>query len=87
MLTKMHTLALKNYIPPKYPGKTLYFVPQERDVAMVSQNFEEEWHPVFTAGLEIETVPGNHITMNLLPHVQVLAQKLRVHLAQAQGQI
>ena len=78
---------MKNYIPAKYPGQTLYFVPQERDVAMVSQNFEEEWHPFVTAGLKIENAPGNHITMNLLPHVQVLAQKLRVHLEQALAQI
>jgi thioesterase domain-containing protein len=33
--------------------------------------------------LEIEVVRGNHFTMLDEPHVSLLAQKLRLHLAQA----
>jgi thioesterase domain-containing protein len=33
--------------------------------------------------LEIEVVTGNHFTMLEEPHVSLLAQKLRVRLAQA----
>lgn len=41
------------------------------------------WSHLANGSLEIEVVSGNHFTMFDEPHVSLLAQKLRVHLAQA----
>jgi thioesterase domain-containing protein len=41
------------------------------------------WSHLAEGSLEIEVVRGNHFTMLDEPHVALLAQKLRVHLAQA----
>ncbi|HEY4425989.1 MAG TPA: alpha/beta fold hydrolase, partial [Pyrinomonadaceae bacterium] len=41
------------------------------------------WSQLAEGSLEIELVRGNHFTMLDEPHVSLLAQKLRVHLAQA----
>jgi len=41
------------------------------------------WSDLAEGSLEIEEVRGNHFTMLDEPHVSLLAQKLRVHLAQA----
>ncbi len=38
------------------------------------------------AGLEVHTVPGDHITMLAEPHVQVLAERLNACLDAAQTQ-
>jgi thioesterase domain-containing protein len=41
------------------------------------------WSQLAEGSLEIEVVTGNHFTMLEEPHVSLLAQKLRVRLAQA----
>jgi thioesterase domain-containing protein len=41
------------------------------------------WSRLAKGSLEIEVVKGNHFTMLDEPQVSLLAQKLRVHLAQA----
>ena len=43
------------------------------------------WSHLAEGSLEIEVVRGNHFTMLDEPHVSLLAQKLRLHLAQATG--
>jgi len=44
------------------------------------------WSHLAEGSLEIEVVTGNHFTMLEEPHVSLLAQKLRVHLAQANAE-
>jgi thioesterase domain-containing protein len=41
------------------------------------------WSHLAEGSLEIEVVRGNHFTMLDEPHVSLLAQKLRVHIARA----
>ncbi len=42
------------------------------------------WSGLAVGGVEVHTVPGNHLTMLRQPHVQVLAEKLRLCLDKAQ---
>lgn len=41
------------------------------------------WEQLSQRSVELETVPGDHITMMLEPHVQVLAERLRVRIDKA----
>ena len=41
---------------------------------------EQSWLPLARAGIELYEVPGNHITMNYAPHVQLIADRLRPYL-------
>ena len=38
------------------------------------------WEQLSQRSVELETVPGDHITMMLEPHVQILAERLKVHI-------
>ncbi|AKT42974.1 type I polyketide synthase [Chondromyces crocatus] len=71
--------ALRRYEPEPYPGKILFLRARQRD-AWNPPDPEAGWSELATEGLEVHTVPGNHITMNLQPHVSALAARLRVHL-------
>jgi len=79
-LFKMHSKAMWSYTPRVYPGKVLFFRAQERD-AFNDEHPEQAWIDLAQGGLEILEVPGNHITMNFPPHVQVMAERLKPYLA------
>lgn len=78
-LFKLHSQAMLNYQPQRYPGKIIFFRASERD-AFNSPHPERGWLNLADSGMEIQEVPGNHITMNTLPEVQVLADKLMKYL-------
>lgn len=81
-LSKVNRQAMLNYKPQKYDGEIIFFRANEHD-GYSPENPELPWLELATYGVEIIEVPGNHFTMNYPPHVQVLAQKLRVYLDEA----
>jgi thioesterase domain-containing protein/malonyl CoA-acyl carrier protein transacylase/acyl carrier protein len=81
-LFKSNERAMWNYAPSAYPGKLHYFLARERD-AFNAQTPAQGWLGLAEQGIEIYTVPGNHISMNEEPHVQHLARCLEQSLKQS----
>ncbi|MCC3566017.1 MULTISPECIES: beta-ketoacyl synthase N-terminal-like domain-containing protein [unclassified Microcoleus] len=78
-LFKVHGQAMRNYIPQAYPGRIIFFRASEQN-EVNPKNPELPWIEVAGGGIEVREVPGNHITMNYPPHVQVMAQQLREYI-------
>ncbi len=78
-LFKINLKAMRNYVPQPYPGRVIFFRASLRD-PFNPQNPELGWQNLAMEGLEIHEVPGNHITMNFPPHVQVMAEWFKVYL-------
>nr|WP_225896562.1 KR domain-containing protein [Amazonocrinis nigriterrae] len=78
-LFKINIKAMRNYVPQPYAGRVIFFKASNCD-SFNPQNPELGWQDLAMAGLEIHQVPGNHITMNFPPHVQVMAKWLTVYL-------
>jgi amino acid adenylation domain-containing protein len=78
-LLKVDIQTMRNYTPRTYPGRVIFFRANERD-ATNPQNPELAWVNLAAGGLEVHEVPGNHITMNYAPNVQVIAERLRTYL-------
>jgi phthiocerol/phenolphthiocerol synthesis type-I polyketide synthase E len=78
-LFKVHAQAMRNYVPQTYGGKIIFFRATEQN-EVNAKNPELPWIEVAPGGVEVLEVPGNHITMNYPPHVQVMAEKLRAYL-------
>lgn len=72
--------AMLSYVAPRYPGQVLFFQASERDVLTVD-NPARGWIDLVQGGVTVHEVPGNHITMNLLPNVQVIADCLSAAIA------
>ncbi|HID99164.1 MAG TPA: SDR family NAD(P)-dependent oxidoreductase [Thiotrichaceae bacterium] len=77
-LFKVNSQAMWNYQPRVYPGKIIFFRALEKD-AINAKNPERAWFDFAQEGLEVIDVPGNHITMNESPHVQVVAERLKAY--------
>jgi len=73
---KVNVQAMGDYQPRVYPGKIIFFCAKEKDTYN-AKNPERAWIDLAQEGLEVIDVPGNHITMNESPHVQVIAEKLK----------
>jgi amino acid adenylation domain-containing protein len=78
-----HIQAAKTYIPQPYPGRVTLFRASEGAVAD-SQDLTLGWEELATEGVDLHWVPGDHHTMVVEPHVQVLAKQLRACLEQSQ---
>ncbi|HEY9850994.1 MAG TPA: beta-ketoacyl synthase N-terminal-like domain-containing protein [Leptolyngbyaceae cyanobacterium] len=81
-LFKVHAQAMQNYIPRTYAGRIIFFRATEQN-EVNAKNPELPWIDVASGGVEVREVPGNHITMNYPPHVQVMAKQLRVYIDEA----
>jgi amino acid adenylation domain-containing protein len=75
-LFKLNRQAAAEYQPQLYSGRILFFRARERD-AFNPPHPEQGWDELASGGVEIYEVPGNHITMNSLPHVKAIAEKLK----------
>ena len=64
-----------DYVPQAHPGKLHFFLARDRD-AFTPQTPAYGWIGLAGQGIEIHTVPGNHISMNEEPDVQHLARCL-----------
>jgi thioesterase domain-containing protein/acyl carrier protein len=77
-LFKMHSQAMWNYTPQDYSGQVIFFRANDRD-AFNDQHPEQAWVDLVQE-LTIIEVPGNHITMNFPPNIQVMAENLKPYL-------
>ncbi len=83
---KTNVRAFRRYRPAPYPGKITLFRP-----AMETGGSGEEppadptlgWGALSPLPVDIETVPGDHISALAEPHVQTLAGRLRICIDQA----
>jgi thioesterase domain-containing protein len=77
---KVHQHALSTYQPQSYSGRIVFFRAQEAIENVTLGQAERFWLDFAAGGMEINNVPGNHLTMNYQPQVQVLATALRRNL-------
>lgn len=87
-LFKANSQAMHDYTPKivPYSGKILFFRAKERD-AYLPHHPELAWIDLALEGTQVHVVPGNHITMNEPPHVQVIAKRLKIALEQTNAHI
>jgi acyl transferase domain-containing protein/thioesterase domain-containing protein/acyl carrier protein len=81
---KTNFRAMQSYLPPVYGERVTLFKASEQ----FAQDYQDQtmgWGQLTTKEVEIHVVPGNHYTIIGKPHVQVLAERLRVSLDQAQA--
>jgi amino acid adenylation domain-containing protein len=74
--------AALNYTPRRYSGRLTLFCCGEKS----RRSYEDRrlaWSQVADEGVEVHLIPGNHLSMVADPHVQVMANKLRVCLERA----
>jgi acyl transferase domain-containing protein/thioesterase domain-containing protein/aryl carrier-like protein len=71
--------AMRAHTPRPYGGDVLFFKPAEHD-GVNARDAERDWHGLLTGRLDVTTVPGNHITMNLSPNVEDIATHLDARL-------
>jgi len=74
---KQNKQAARDYKPRVYPGRIIFFRALEENVYINAKNAERAWSGFAQQGMEVIDVPGNHITMNYAPHVQVIAKRLK----------
>jgi amino acid adenylation domain-containing protein len=90
---KANSLSLINYVPQQiYPGRITLLRASETPPERLASRFSEisqdstwGWSEFSCEPVDMHFVPGNHITMMAEPHVQVLAEKLKVCIQQAQA--
>ncbi|NEU74383.1 amino acid adenylation domain-containing protein [Hassallia byssoidea VB512170] len=76
--------AVLNYVPQVYPKRiTLFRTSVQSSIA--EQDLSMGWDRLAVEKTEIHTIPGNHLTMLRKPHIQVLAEQLRVCIEKAQN--
>ncbi|MFS0517038.1 amino acid adenylation domain-containing protein [Nostoc sp. UIC 10607] len=95
MVQLLKANAVVNYVPQEiYPTKITLFRAKENIVKVDESNSEVlsdilqdlhwGWSKFSAEPVDIHFVPGNHVTMMNLPHVQVLAEKLKACIEKAQ---
>jgi aspartate racemase len=77
--------ASNSYQPQRYLGQITLFRAGGEGFGEGSQDLERGWGHVAAAGVEVHLVPGTHREMMSEPHVQKLAEQLRVCLDQIQA--
>ncbi|MFK5969645.1 MAG: beta-ketoacyl synthase N-terminal-like domain-containing protein [Candidatus Marithrix sp.] len=77
-LFKINVQALQNYKPRSYSGEILFFKARDLESDLNVPNPEQGWHNIAT--MKIYEIPGNHITMNYSPHVEVMADHIKKYL-------
>jgi thioesterase domain-containing protein len=75
--------AMFKYAPREYRGRVVFFRASERD-AFTVEHPEAGWLELVTGQIDLHEVPGNHITMNFPPNVEVMAEHLKGHLKAVQ---
>jgi thioesterase domain-containing protein len=75
---KLNLQAMRDYKPKRYVGQILFFAARERDEINLP-NPERGWLDLAT--VEVYEVPGNHITINYPPHINVVAKHIKDYLS------
>ncbi|HSN98599.1 MAG TPA: SDR family oxidoreductase, partial [Candidatus Nanopelagicales bacterium] len=78
--------AMLSYAARPYPGEVLFFQARERDTMTVADP-ARGWVDLVQGRLRVHEVPGNHITMNFPPNVQVMAGQLRAAIDAVAGSV
>jgi thioesterase domain-containing protein len=78
-LFKTNVETMLQYVPRPYGGRIIFFRAQEQD-AFNPAHPERHWLDLVTGGVELHEIPGNHITMNYSPQVEVIAKRLQKYL-------
>ncbi|MGB7438932.1 MAG: alpha/beta fold hydrolase, partial [Candidatus Acidiferrum sp.] len=76
--------ATQNYGPHLYPGRVTLFKASET-LGGTSPDPTFGWSEWASEGVEVHVIPGNHANLVYEPHVEVLAEKLKACLNQAQS--
>ncbi|MBD2562853.1 MULTISPECIES: amino acid adenylation domain-containing protein [Nostoc] len=95
MVQRLKANAVVNYVPQEiYPTKITLLRAKENIVKVDESNSEVlsdilqdlhwGWSKFSAEPVNVHFVPGNHVTMMNLPHVQVLAEKLKACIEQVQ---
>lgn len=91
-VSKSNTRALMSYTPKAYSGQITLFrsskTLSDDDSEEISENLPAPvlgWSKLSSKPLDIHVVPGDHATIVAEPHVQVLAERLKACLNQAQS--
>jgi len=79
-VVKINAEAARCYQPKLYHGQIILFQAtlQPEDMPITEPDYG--WKEYATAGVEIVKVPGNHRNMVKSPHVQTLAEQLKLYL-------
>ena len=72
---KVNNDAMWRYQPQRYAGRIVFFRAEETDDYNPAHP-EAAWMDL-VQDLDIIDVPGNHLSMNMAPHVQVLLKRLQ----------
>jgi amino acid adenylation domain-containing protein len=74
--------AAKEYQPQFFAGRATLFWSEYQDW-YIKKHPTLGWGDLVTDGLDIQRIPGDHITLMKEPHVQVLAEKLKLSIEEA----
>jgi thioesterase domain-containing protein/acyl carrier protein len=75
---KIYAEAHRNYVPRSYTGRAVYLKSDE------AHDHVDGWNKFAAQGLDVHSVPGDHLTMLDEPQLQSLADTLRQCLIDAQ---
>lgn len=76
---RLMTRASFKYRPRVYPGRIIYFLSEKRE-----ERFSQHWREIAAGGLDFAVIPGRHSEIWKEPNVQIMAEKLRKLLDEAQ---
>ena len=77
LIVQANSKLARDYTLQAYPGKVTLFRASDQAVRY-DQFFDLGWSALAVGGLDIHEVPGDHMGIFQEPHVQILAEKLRV---------
>ncbi len=79
-----HQDAMHAYEPAVYEGRVIFFRPTAL-MKLHNLDMHLPWIDLARGGIEIHQVPGNHVTMNFMPNIEVLVSHLGHAVAMSLG--
>jgi len=80
----LNFLAAREYVPRVYPGRVALFW-ASGDLT-TSFDLLDGWRSLASGGVDVHEISGNHINIVQEPHVQALADELRLCLDRVQSE-
>ena len=80
---RINMKIVRAYQPQPYPGSITFFRAQGQ-LPDLPPYAEQRWTRLAVGGLAVYEVPGDHYSLLVSPHVQVLARRLQECLQRAQ---
>jgi amino acid adenylation domain-containing protein len=87
-LAVAHHRMQRAYQPRRYPGRITFFRAQDRSFSLFgshSVEFDELWAQLAAGGIEVRTVPGDHLNLLNEPYIQTVAAELKDCLERARA--